>query len=105
MTADAWEPVDFLAEFRERESCLREVAELLKEKAQSEAGKLWAHHLPRIVDALDFFQGLLQDEIDHFGDWRYHEFQPDEVLNFIDEDLDKLAIWLCRMTNTSLPKS
>jgi hypothetical protein len=47
---------------------------------------------------------LLQDEIDHFGEWRYHELQPNEVLDFIDEDLDKLAIWLCRMTNTSLPK-
>jgi hypothetical protein len=103
MTADAWQPVDFLAEFRERETCLREVTELLKEKAQCETGKLWAHHLPFIVDALGFFQGLLQDEIDHFGEWRYHEFQPDEVLDFIDEDLDKLAIWLCRMTNTSLP--
>jgi hypothetical protein len=104
MTADAWEPVDFLTEFRERETCLREVIELLKEKAQSETGKLWAHHLPGMVDALGFFQGLLQDEIDHFGEWRYHEFQPDEVLDFIDEDLDELAIWLCRMTNTSRPK-
>ncbi len=98
MTADAWEPVDFLAEFRERQTCLREVTELLKEKAQAETGKLWAHHLPRVVDALGFFQGLLQDEIDHFGEWRYHEFQHDEVLDFIDKDLDKLAIWLCRMT-------
>jgi hypothetical protein len=104
MTTNAWEPVDFLTEFRERQSCLREVTELLKEKAQSETGKLWAHHLSLIVDALGFFQGLLQDEIDHLGEWRYHEFQPDEVLNFIDEDLDKLAIWLCRMTNTSPPK-
>ena len=105
MTADAWEPIDFLAEFRERETCLREVTELLKEKAQSETGKLWAHHLPRIVDALDFFQGLLQDEIDHFGEWRDHGFQPDEALHFIDEDLDELAIWLCRMTDTSPPQS
>jgi len=105
MTADAWEPVDFLAEFRERQNCLLEVTELLTENAQCETGKLWAHHLPRIVDALDFFQGLLQDEIDHFEEWRYHEFQPDEVLDIIDEDLDKLTIWLCRMTNTSLPKS
>jgi hypothetical protein len=105
MTASAWEPVDFLAEFRERETCLREVTELLKEKAESETCKLWAHHLPRIVDTLGFFQGLVQDEIDHFGEWRYHEFQPDEALDFIDEDLDKLAIWLCRMTNTSRPKS
>ena len=52
---------------------------------------------------LGFFQGLLQDEIDHFGEWRYHEFQPDEVLDFIDEDLDKLGQWLSRMTNTPLP--
>ena len=33
MTADAWEPVDLLAEFRERETCLREVTELLKKKS------------------------------------------------------------------------
>jgi hypothetical protein len=104
MITDAWEPVDFLAEFRERETCLREVTELLTEKAQCKTGKLWAHHLPFIVDTLGFFQGLLQDEIDHFGEWRYHELQPDEVLDIIDEDFDKLAIWLCRMTNTS-PKS
>src|SRR5437899_6798184 len=83
MLTNAWEPIDFLAEFRERETCRRVVTELLKEKAQCETGKLWAHHLPRIVDELDFFQGLLQDEIDHFGEWRYHEFQPDEVLNFL----------------------
>ncbi len=95
--------MDFLAEFRDRQTCLREAIELLKEKAQSETGKLWAHHLPRIVDALGLFQGLLQDEIDHFGEWRYHEFQPDEVLDFIDEDLDKLSQWLSRMTNTLLP--
>src|SRR5881392_1163746 len=103
MTTNAREPMDFLAEFREREICLREVTELLKEKAQSETGKLWAHHLPRIVGALCFFQGLLQDEIDHFGEWRCHEFEPDEVLDFIDEDLDKLCQWLSRMTNTPLP--
>ena len=103
MVTDAWEPIDFLAEFREREVCCRDVIELLKTKARSSGGKMWAHHLPRIVDALSFFQGLLQDEIDHFGEWRYHEFQPDEVLDFIDEDLDKLTQWLSRMTNTPLP--
>ena len=42
VTAEAWEPIDFLAEFRERETCLREVTELLKEEAQCETGKLWA---------------------------------------------------------------
>ena len=104
MITDAWEPIDFLAEFREREACCRDAIQFLTAEAQSETGKLWAHHLPRILDALGFFQGLLQDEIDHFGEWRYHEFQPDEVLDFIDEDLDELAIWLGRMTNTSLPK-
>ena len=103
MTADVWEPVDYLGEFRRRETCLREVTELLKKRAQCEPNKIWAHHLPRIVDALDFFRGLLQDEIDHFGEWRYHEFQHDEVLDFIDEDLNELTRWLCRMTNTPLP--
>jgi hypothetical protein len=76
MTADAWEPVDFLAEFRERKTCLREVTELLKEKAQCETGKLWAHHLPLILDAVGFFQGLLQDEIDHFGSGVTTDFNP-----------------------------
>jgi hypothetical protein len=40
MVTDAWEPIDFLAEFRERDTCLREVTQLLKEKAESETGKL-----------------------------------------------------------------
>jgi hypothetical protein len=88
MTADAWEPVDFLAEFREREVCCRDAIELLRTEARSNDGEMWAHHLPQILDALGFFQGLLQDEIDHFGEWRYHELQPDEVLDFIDEDFD-----------------
>ena len=61
--------------------------ELLEEKAHCEAGKLWAHHLPRMIDQVDFLRSLLREEIDHFGEWRYHEFQPDEVLEFIDEDL------------------
>ena len=103
MASDAWDPIDFVAEFREREVCCREVIELLREQAQRETGKQWAHHLPRIVDRIEFFRGLLQDEIDHFGEWRYHEFQPDEVLDFIDEDLDDLAAWLSRMTNTPIP--
>ena len=41
MVTDAWEPIDFLAEFRERETCLREVTELLKQEARCETGKLW----------------------------------------------------------------
>src|SRR4030095_11008085 len=105
MTADAWEPVDFLAEFREREVCCRDAIEFLTAEAQTEAGKTWAHHLPRLIDAIGFFRDLLQSEIDHCGEWRWPGFQPDEVLDFIDEDLDKLTVWLCRMTNTSLPKS
>ncbi len=92
MTGDAWEePVDFLAEFHERESICRQLIERLEGVAQSETGRLWAHHLPRMVDAIDFFRYLCQDEIDHFGEWRYHGFQPDEVLNFVDEDLDDLV--------------
>jgi hypothetical protein len=104
MVTDAWEPIDFLAEFREREDACREAIEILISDARTQSGQLWAHHLPQMLDAIGFFRGLLQDEIEHFGEWRYHEFQPDEVLDFIDEDLDKLAIWLCRMTNTSLPQ-
>jgi hypothetical protein len=103
MTADAWEPIDSLAEFREREEMCREAIEILIVNAQTEAGQLWAHHLPQLLDAIGFFRGLLQDEIDHFGEWRYHEFQPDKVLDFIDEDLDKLSQWLSRMTNTLPP--
>lgn len=97
MTIDPLNPVDFLEELREREAWCRETIELLNESARSQDGKLWAHHLPRMVDAVAFFQGLLQEEIDHFGEWRYHEFQPDEVLAFIDEDLDQLAEWFSRM--------
>ena len=100
MIADASESIDFLAQFRQRESQCRDAIDLLKEKAHPEYGRMWAHHLPGIIDRIEFFRGLLQDEIDHFGEWRYHEFQPDEVLDFIDDDLNELTRWLCRMTNT-----
>ena len=103
MTTDCWEPVDFLAEFRKRQNQCKEAVEVLKENALSQDGQIWAHHLPRMVDRIEFFRGLLQDEIDHFREWRYHEFQHDEVLDFIDEDLDDLTRWLCRMTGTSVP--
>src|ERR1043166_887388 len=102
MRTDSWEPVDYLAEFRERETDLCEVKELLEEKAHCEASKLWAHHLPRMIDQVDFLRSLLREEIDHFGEWRYHEFQPDEVLEFIDEDLSELVQWLSRMTDSAL---
>lgn len=102
MNADFPEPSGHLAEYHGREAACSEIIELLKEKAISE-NALWAPHLPQIIDAVQFYQGLLRDEIDHFGERRYHEFQPDEVLDFIDEDLDRLAKWLARMTNTELP--
>ncbi len=101
MTVEDWEPVDYLAEFRERETGLREVKELLTKKAHRGTGKMWAHHLPQMLDQLDFFRGLLQDEIDHYGEWRYHGFQPDEALEIIDQDLDEISDWLSRMMSTS----
>jgi hypothetical protein len=54
MTADAWEPVDFLAEFREREACCREAIQFLTAEARSNEAEMWAHHLPRMVEALEF---------------------------------------------------
>lgn len=92
------EPVDYLAEYRERQILCRDVIEMLKEKAETHDGRMWAHHLPRMVDQLAFYRGLLQEEIDCYGEYRYHGIQPDEVLEVLDEDLDKLAAWLMRMT-------
>lgn len=102
MAAGAGEPPDFLAQLREREDCCREVMELLTEKSRSDWGRLWAHHLPLILDKIGFFRQLCQEEIEHFGEWRYHGFQPDEVIDFIDEDLAELTRWICRMTNTEM---
>jgi hypothetical protein len=103
METEAWEPIDFLAELRERAAACAEVIDLLSERAQSEAGRLWAPHLPQIIDAANFFRVLLQDEIDHYGEWRCDGLQPAEVIDFIDEDLDGFTVWLCRMTGTVVP--
>ncbi|MBA2436345.1 MAG: hypothetical protein H0W34_12260 [Pyrinomonadaceae bacterium] len=103
MTIDTWEPQDFLAEFCERKALCLEWIERLEELSQTEPGRLWARHLPRVVDQIDFFRYLCQDEIDHYGEWRYHGFQPDEVLDFVDEDLNNLVPWVCRMIG--MPKS
>lgn len=100
-----WQPIDYLEEFRLREAQCREVIELLTAEARSERGKVWAHHLPKLIAQLRFFRGLLQDEIDHFGEWRYHEFQPEEVLDYIDEDLDELSLWISRMINIPLEET
>jgi tRNA isopentenyl-2-thiomethyl-A-37 hydroxylase MiaE len=101
MNAENYERVNYLADYRERESACLEIIELLKEKSLSEDA-LWAPHLPQMVNALQFYQGLLRDEIEHFGEWRYHECDHDDLLDFIDEELDRLGCWLARMTNTSL---
>lgn len=97
MTTDSSKPVDYLGEFQERATCLAEIIELLRQKLRSPEGNLWAHHWRSMLDKLDFFRGLLQDEIDYWGEWRYHGFQPDEVLDMIDEDLERLGAWLSRM--------
>jgi hypothetical protein len=101
MTADQEEPVDYLADYREREAACSEIIELLKEKSVSDEA-LWTPHLPQMIGAVEYYQDLLRDEIEHFGEWRYHECDHDELLDFIDEDLDRLGYWLARMTNTQL---
>jgi hypothetical protein len=84
METDAWEPIDLLADLRMRAAGCAEAIDLLAELAQSNSGRLWAHHLPRMVDQLQFFHALLQDEIDHYGEWRYDGLQPEEVIDLID---------------------
>jgi hypothetical protein len=98
-----WEPEDYLQQVMEREATCTEVMELIQDKARLDSSKNWAHHLPQILNAVDFFRELCRDEIEHYGEWRYHGFQIDEVIDFIDEDLDELTKWICRMTNTPPP--
>jgi hypothetical protein len=56
-----------------------------------------AHHLPRILDQVEFFHGLCREEIEHYGEYRYHGFLPDEVVDFIQDDLCELGDGICRM--------
>ena len=91
-----WDPLDYLQELKDREFACRELIDLLQIRASSDECT-WRHHLPRILDPLHFFRGLCQEEIDHFGEWRYYNFQIDEVIDFIDEDLNQLEPWICRL--------
>lgn len=97
------EPQKYLQQLREREATCTEVMELIKDRSRWESSTNWAHHLPQILDAIDFFRDLCRDEIEHYGEWRYHGFQLDEVIDFIDEDLEELTTWICRMTDTQPP--
>lgn len=98
-----WQRVDYLRELEERFQLCTDVIELISERATRAASRNWAYHLPQIVDAIDFFRGLCREEIEHYGEWRDHGFQIDEVIDFIDEDLVALTEWICRMTNIPLP--
>jgi hypothetical protein len=104
METQSWEPIDFLAEYHERAALCREVIDLLMERSGDNNGLLWLPHIPQMIDAADYILGLLEDEIEHFGEWRYHELQHDEILDFIDDEMCTAGAWLCRMTNTTIPQ-
>jgi hypothetical protein len=97
-----WQPEDYLQQLKERMRLCTDVMEFVEDRAQWESSKNWAPHLPQILDAIDFFRDLCREEIAHYGEWRHHGFQIDEVIAFIDGDLEELARWICRITNTLL---
>ena len=98
---EAWQPADYLAELKERESGCREMIDLLQWKSEACEAQVWRRHLPKMIERLQFFAGLYRDEIDHYGEWRPHEMQMEEFIDILDEDLEELAAWLKRMVGGS----
>jgi hypothetical protein len=92
-----WQPPNYLQQLKDLEKQCVDTIALLKEEAQWEAAKNWAPHLDQMVDTISPFRDICRDEIDHFGEFRYHGFQVDEVIDFIEEDLEGLVQWLGRM--------
>ena len=102
MRAETREPIDYLAEFRERATLCREVISLLTVQAGANDGCPCLPHIPQMIDAIDYLRGLSEDEIEHFGEWRYHELQHDQILDFIDEEIDRVGAWVCRMAGAEI---
>ena len=97
---DATEPADVqelrrsLAEWAAISS---HMIDLLNETVECERSRYWRPHFPQIVKAVRAFGDRCRGESEEFGSWRADGLQPDDVVQDVREQGQRLVDWLNRM--------
>ena len=71
--------------------------ELLHDTAACDRSRYWRPHLPEISNAVRAFGDRCRSEAKEFGSWRADGLEPDEVLQRVREQGQRLIDWLQRM--------
>ena len=97
---DATEP----AEIQELRRSLGEWAaisstmiDLLHETVACERSRYWRPHFAQIVNAVQAFGDRCRNESQQFDSWRADGLEPDDVLQRVREQGQRLVDWLNRM--------
>lgn len=97
---DATEPLDV----QELRHCLAEWAaissrmiELLHDTVDCDRSRYWRPHFTQIVSAVSAFGDRCRAESQEFGSWRAEGLDPDDVLQSVREQGQRLVDWLQRM--------
>jgi hypothetical protein len=97
---DATEPAD-VQELRrsldEWAALSTRMVELLHETVVSERSQNWRPHLAQIVNAVRAFGDRCRSESQEFHSWRADGLEPDDVLESVREQGQRLVDWLNRM--------
>jgi hypothetical protein len=97
---DATEPAD-VQELRrsldEWAALSSRMIELLHETVASERSQNWRPHLAQIVNAVAAFSDRCRTEAQEFYSWRADGLEPDDVLESVREQGQRLVDWLNRM--------
>ena len=97
---DATEPLEFqelrrsLAEWAAISS---HMIELLHESVDCERPQNWRPHIGQIVRAVGAFGDRCRSESQAFGSWRADGLEPDDVLQAVREQGQRLVEWLQRI--------
>ena len=97
---DATEPAD-VQELRrsldEWAALSSRMIELLQETVACDRSRNWRPHLAQIVNAVRAFGDRCRNESQEFHSWRADGLEPDEVLEGVREQGQRLVDWLNRM--------
>ena len=71
--------------------------DLLHETVDCERSRYWRPHFAQIVKAVRAFGDRCRSEAEEFGSWRADGLEPDDVVQRVREQGQRLVDWLNRM--------
>ena len=71
--------------------------DLLYETVQCERARYWRPHFAQIVNAVSAFGDRCRSELEEFDTWRADGLEPDDVLQDVREQGQRLVDWLHRI--------